>query len=208
MDNAHRHEPRHRPARLAVALLGTAALTMAAAACGGDDEAGTDTPSPATSPTSAPATAAGAPTASEQGEDVSLAETAAGTVLVDADGMTLYVSEQEADGEIRCDGECASIWPPATAAAAEPAVAPELAGRVATVDRPDGTRQLTFDGVPLYAFSFDESPGDTSGHNLEDDFGDTHFVWHAATLNAAAATPATTDSGATATSGSPGYPGY
>jgi hypothetical protein len=50
--------------------------------------------------------------------------------------------------------------------------------------REDNSRnQLTYQGKPLYTFSMDKAAGDTKGNGLEDDFGGTHFVWRAVTID-------------------------
>jgi len=59
-----------------------------------------------------------------------------------------------------------------------------------TLHRPDnGQVQLTYDGKPLYSFSLDTTAGDITGNDLEDDFGGTHFVWHAVTIDTATPSP-------------------
>ena len=43
-------------------------------------------------------------------------ESAVGTVLTDADGMTLYTYAPDEPGKSNCTGFCAVFWPPAEAA--------------------------------------------------------------------------------------------
>lgn len=106
-----------------------------------------------------------------------------GRILVEPSGKTLYFTDQEADGTIRCVNACLEFWLPATS---PDGVAPSVPG-VTAIDilhRPDsGQVQLTYDGKPLYSFSLDKAAGDITGNDLEDDFGDTHFVWHAVTID-------------------------
>lgn len=99
-----------------------------------------------------------------------------GPVLVDADGMTLYTNEAESDGRVRCVGACTDFWPPATGNA--PQEIAGVDGAFGDVARPDGGRQLTLDGQPLYTYR-DDSPGSAQGDGFEDDFRGDHFVWHA-----------------------------
>ena len=74
-----------------------AALALVVAACGDEDDAGNST-------------AAGSPGAPEI---ATMAETAVGIVLVDADGMTLYTTERESDGTVQCIDDCLEFWLPA-----------------------------------------------------------------------------------------------
>lgn len=51
-------------------------------------------------------------------------------------------------------------------------------GTLATVERPDGRHQVTVDGIPLYTFSLDSSPGQVTGDGVRDRFGGRSFEWH------------------------------
>jgi predicted lipoprotein with Yx(FWY)xxD motif len=84
-----------------------------------------------------------------------------GTVIVDAQGRTLYRFTAEAQGRPVCTGACLSTWPPA--------IAPGTSGlpaHVATVRREDGKLQLTYDGHPLYRYSGDCSTADANGEGV------------------------------------------
>jgi predicted lipoprotein with Yx(FWY)xxD motif len=100
-----------------------------------------------------------------------------GDVLVDASGMPLYTSNLDANGTPACDGACAAIWKPLTVAAGTPAAASGV-GTVAIVARPDGTRQVTVGGKPLYTFVQD-APGKLTGNGLSDSFAGKQFTWNA-----------------------------
>jgi predicted lipoprotein with Yx(FWY)xxD motif len=85
-----------------------------------------------------------------------------GSVIVDAQGRTLYRFTAEAEGLPICTGACAGTWPPALASTA--AGLPE---HVATVRRPDGDElQLTYDGHPLYRYAGDRSKADANGQGV------------------------------------------
>jgi predicted lipoprotein with Yx(FWY)xxD motif len=101
-------------------------------------------------------------------------------VLVDADGRTMYSADVERDG-IRCVDTCVSFWKPVFAAATDiRTVTSGLRSELGTVDRPEGTTQLTFDGLPLYTFT-QEKAGQVTGDGFTDDFQGAHFEWSAAT---------------------------
>jgi hypothetical protein len=77
----------------------------------------------------------------------------------------------------------------------EPSGPADLGAELGTLARPDGTRQVTLDGRPLYTFSLDNGPGDTHGDGQQDDFDGTHFTWHRATpAGAASSSPSSGDS--------------
>jgi predicted lipoprotein with Yx(FWY)xxD motif len=111
----------------------------------------------------------------------------AGNVLVSQMGMTLYSPEQEADGHILCTAACTRFWQPQllSEGGKPPTKGPGVPGKLAVVDRPDGAKQLTFDGKPLYQFVEDGSPGDTKGNNFEDNFGGHRFSWQVVTVGKA-----------------------
>jgi predicted lipoprotein with Yx(FWY)xxD motif len=100
----------------------------------------------------------------------------AGSVLVDSNGKTLYRSEQEKNGMVLCDGACLSFWQPLTVTGSPKGQG--LSGKLAVVKRPDGGRQVTYNGKLLYSFKLD-SPGELKGDNFKDAFGGQQFRWHA-----------------------------
>jgi predicted lipoprotein with Yx(FWY)xxD motif len=120
------------------------------------------------------------------GEAGSLATHAAssvGTVLADANGMTLYTAEQEANGTIKCTGACLQIWKPVTGSANTPS---GVTGTIASTSRSDGVTQLTYNGAPLYTFAEDSAAGDAKGNDVKDAFGTAHFTWHAVVITPSA----------------------
>ena len=124
-----------------------------------------------------------------------------GTALTAADGRTLYFAEQESNGQIKCAGSCLSFWIPVTVSTGTtPTAGTGVTGTLATLNRPDGTVQVTYDGMPLYTFAQDRGPGVANGNGFKDSFDGTDFSWHAATPSGAAATgaaPTDTDSAGT-----------
>ena len=54
-----------------------------------------------------------------------------------------------------------------------------VSGRLATVKRPDGSRQVTLDGRPLYRFAQDSAAGKATGDGVTDNFDGQQFTWHA-----------------------------
>ncbi len=85
-----------------------------------------------------------------------------GSVIVDAQGRTLYRFTAEAEGLPVCTGACVATWLPALASTAS-----GLPKHVATVRRPDGGGlQLTYDGHPLYRYAGDRSKADVNGEGV------------------------------------------
>lgn len=164
-------------------LLPAAALAAggALAACGSSGGSSTGSPSAST------------PTGSATTVSVKQVN-GLGNVLVDASGKVLYSPDQEADGKVRCTGACTSFWTPLAPGAGSNNPMSDVAN-LGVIQRPDGTKQVTENGKPLYTFTLD-SAGTTKGDNFSDDFGGQHFTWHAARATGpTTAPPATAPSG-------------
>lgn len=104
----------------------------------------------------ASADAAGAPAAPQNG------------VLATPSGATVYTFDKDTagSGKSACNGPCAQLWPPVAAQSTDAA-----GGDWSIVTRDDGSRQWAYKGAPIYTFSKDAKPGDTSGDKFKD-------VWH------------------------------
>jgi len=107
-----------------------AGLSLLAAGCGG---AATPTPAPG------PAT-------------VSAHDTSLGKVLTDGKGRSLYLFEKDKPKESYCTDACAAIWPPFTTKDAPKAGSGVTASLLASTDRPDGSKQVTYHGHPSTSF--------------------------------------------------------
>jgi predicted lipoprotein with Yx(FWY)xxD motif len=106
-----------------------------------------------------------APAAAATGTGTGLKTTTIGgtTVLANAKGFTLYWFAPDTPAASKCYGSCAAYWPPVTGAAA---ASSGLPGRVGTIQRTDGSPQLTYNGHPLYTYIGDTAPGQARGNNL------------------------------------------
>jgi predicted lipoprotein with Yx(FWY)xxD motif len=110
------------------------------------------------------------------------------TVLVNKKGLTLYSLSAERKGKFICtDKTCLSFWHPLVVPAGD---TPTGASNLATVKRPDGRRQVTFKGGPLYTFAGDHAKGDAKGQGFKD-----VGTWHAAAVSGSAPPPPTTTTG-------------
>ncbi len=155
----------HFPARLP---LRAAALTFASlillAACSGNG---------ATPTTGAP-TQAGAPAS-----DVAVNVDPTGKFLVAPDGRTVYVFDQDPVGTTTsaCTSSagCDVTWPAFIVGSGGKATAGSgVTGAVTTITGEDGHTQVTYKGRPLYEYSGDTAPGQTTGDGVDG-------TWHTAT---------------------------
>lgn len=90
-----------------------------------------------------------------------------GPFIVASNGMTLYTFKRDTFGVTNCTGNCAQAWPPYTVESADGlTVADGIPGEVGTIQRPDGTLQVTYNGMPLYFWQNDAEMGDANGHNF------------------------------------------
>jgi predicted lipoprotein with Yx(FWY)xxD motif len=149
-----------------MSLLALAAAVLILSACGGS---------------SGSSTGASAPANSSTGQTVSVADIdGVGKVLVDAQSMALYAADQEAGGKVVCTDACTTIWQPLTVAK-RPSAGGDLSGKLGTVRRPGGARQVTFQGRPLYRFQEDPGTDMVTGNGFADSFSGKAFTWHVAT---------------------------
>ena len=127
-------------------------------------------------------TSATSSTGSSSGTTVAVSHAGGMSMLTTSSGRTLYTSDQE-KGHVLCtSGACNAIWTPLTVSAGQQPTAPgSVTQDLSTVKRPDGTRQVAFEGRPLYTFSFDHGAGQDNGNGVSDSFDGTSFTWHAVT---------------------------
>jgi predicted lipoprotein with Yx(FWY)xxD motif len=130
-------------------------LILAACSSSGGSSAAPSAEAPSAAPPAAAAT-------------IALAETPLGTVIVDADGKTLYLFEKDTDGTSTCYEDCAAAWPPLLATGEVTAGEGLDASLLTTVDRTDGTKQVKYGSWPLYYFAADAAAGDTTGQAVSD----------------------------------------
>jgi predicted lipoprotein with Yx(FWY)xxD motif len=95
------------------------------------------------------------------------------TVLTANNGLTLYSLSAEKNGTFICKGSCLKDWFPLVVAGGVKPTGPVALG---TIKRPDGRRQVTFKGKPLYTFDGDSKKGEANGEGFKD-----VGTWHAAT---------------------------
>ena len=152
---------------LAAVMTTTAIGALALAACGGS---GTTKPTSAATSTSAVAVANTSPV------QIGTTHTSLGTVLVAGPKrLTVYMFEADKGGASACSGACAQLWPPVIASGEPAAEGGAIASKLTTITRSDGSKQVTYNGHPLYYFVKDTATGETSGQGV-DGFGARWYV--------------------------------
>ncbi len=101
--------------------------------------------------------------------------------LVDNAGHPLYLfkkdeHENASPKQVECKEACAAAWPPLMTSSAPSAVAPVKGTRLATIDRPDGSSQVTYNGWPLYRYAKDVGPEKVTGQGVKDFGGKWYLV--------------------------------
>ena len=90
-----------------------------------------------------------------------------GSYLTNATGFSLYTfwPDIPSNGTSKCTGECLQFWP---AFYVTTLTFPSglSASSFNVITRPDGRKQLAYDGWPLYYFFNDTKPGDTNGQGV------------------------------------------
>jgi predicted lipoprotein with Yx(FWY)xxD motif len=147
-----------RPARIAVAITAlVAAVSFAGAAVAGEMQ-------------SAESSAAKAKKARKTTE-VELRKSQFGKVLFAGNGRVVYLFTSDTPNTSNCSGACADAWPPFIARGklvAGDGVNRKLLGRTT---RPDGRKQVTYNGHPLYFYVHDPK-GEILCHNVNEFGGD------------------------------------
>jgi predicted lipoprotein with Yx(FWY)xxD motif len=126
-----------------------------------------------------------------------------GTVLVDSEGMTVYLFTPDEGTTSTCYGGCEAAWPPVVAEGQPTAGEGASSSALGTTKRKDGTMQVTYNGHPLYTFSGDTAPGEAIGQENDG----TWFVLDESgeAVKGGAPSGGTTESTTTESSGAGGY---
>jgi predicted lipoprotein with Yx(FWY)xxD motif len=154
---------------------------MLIAGCGGGSSSSTSTEAEAPAEKAAAAEPEEAE-AEPEGEPtpVSLGEAAGvGKIIVDSEGMTLYYfqKDQKGSGKSKCEGACAEAWPPLLTEGEPEAMKGVKSAMLGTIERNDGTTQVTYAGWPLYTFVGDTKPGEDNGTDSKG-FGASWYPLH------------------------------
>jgi predicted lipoprotein with Yx(FWY)xxD motif len=103
-------------------------------------------------------------------------KSAIGYVLAEANHQVVYTySKDKKGGKPTCTGSCAQTWLPATGVP-QAGPADVFPAKFGLVTRADGTKQITYNGYPLYLLK-DAKPLATTGDGMGG-------VWHVVKLSA------------------------
>lgn len=118
-----------------------------------------------------------------------------GQILTNSHGSSLYGLSNEIGGKLACTGKCLQVWPPVLVSTnvTKVSLGAGVTGEVGFVTRSATTKQVTFDGYPLYTFVKDTGAGQTHGEGIVA-FGGTWGLLRASSLiiPAKSAAPTTT----------------
>lgn len=140
------------------------------------------------------------------GSAISLAHTTVGKALADADGRIVYLFAGDKADMSRVSAAGRAVWPPFTSNTLPTAAGGASAAQIGTIA---GSKQITYNGHPLYYYVGDHHAGQAAGQGLNE-FGARWYVVSgagAAITSAVSSTSATRSETAPSTGGGAGY-GY
>jgi predicted lipoprotein with Yx(FWY)xxD motif len=151
-----------------LSLLLTTGL-LALAGCGDDDDSTSSEP---VRTTDASAMKKDGDAAKSEGDPVKKGTTITvgasefGDMLFDSNKQAIYIFENDRANESVCYDDCAAAWPPVLTEGEPTAGKGVDAGLMGTIERRDGTRQITYNDQPLYFYAH-EGPGEVRCHNVD-----------------------------------------
>ncbi|MDH6522875.1 putative lipoprotein with Yx(FWY)xxD motif [Streptomyces sp. SAI-135] len=150
--------------------LSLAALATFAAACSSssDDSSAASSTTASEAPKSTPASEA--PDSADSGSKLVLktAKGKAGIWLTDTAGRTLYLNMKDTKSASTCYDACAKKWPPLTTDKPVTVVGKyTVPSSLGTINRTDGTKQVTYGGHPLYYYTGDTAPQQIKGQGVD-----------------------------------------
>ena len=105
-----------------------------------------------------------------------------GQFLTDGAGHPLYLFDGDtrasgnAKAESACYGNCANSWPPLVTSSQPKATSGVQGALLSTIKRKDGSKQVTYNGWPLYRFVRDVGLQQQTGEALSDYNGKWYLV--------------------------------
>jgi predicted lipoprotein with Yx(FWY)xxD motif len=123
----------------------------------------------ASQPAASASPTASATTGTTESYDVKVGSGAVGKYLTGEDGKTLYVFKNDVvnSGKSACNGQCATFWPAFVVESLDE-LKPDsgVTGKLTLITRDDGTKQVAYNGQPVYYYSKDTAAGQTNGEGV------------------------------------------
>ena len=152
----------------------TAALTatVALSACGSSKKSASTSSTGSATPAAAQTTSkSSGPYSSSGGAAVTVGSKHAkklGTILAaGSKHLTVYLFEADHGTTPTCTGACEQVWPPVKASGQVGTAGAAMTTDLGTTTRPDGTKQVTYKGHPLYYYAKDGDSGDAYGQGIK-----------------------------------------
>jgi predicted lipoprotein with Yx(FWY)xxD motif len=91
-----------------------------------------------------------------------LGRTSLGKIVENGGGFTVYMFTRDRRNRDNCSTACKGVWPPVTTSG-RPVAGPGIKrALIGTIKLPSGAKQVTYAGHPLYTYTGDGGPGETS----------------------------------------------
>jgi predicted lipoprotein with Yx(FWY)xxD motif len=185
--------------KLAAGVGGALGAAVLVAACSSGSSS-SSTGAASSTPAGASSSSSGA--SASDAAVIKTASSSAGTVLTNGSGRAVYLWAKDTGDMSNCTGACAGAWPPVTTTGTVTASGSANASDLGTITRSDGTKQVTYDGHPLYYFEGDSGPGTAAGQG-SDGFG---AKWWLVAPTGSDVTASVTSFTADASAGAPAAP--
>lgn len=170
---ASRRAAKLRPGGIAALAISAVTVIAGCGSASSSSSSSATTAASAAAPVTSSTTAA-APAAAS-GQQIGAAKGPDGMYLTGTQGRALYLWVADTGGKSACSGACAHAWPPVETKGKPTAGAGVTASDLGTITRSDGSRQVTYNGHPLYYFIADKSAGEAKGQG-SDSFGAKWWV--------------------------------
>jgi predicted lipoprotein with Yx(FWY)xxD motif len=138
-------------------------LAALVAGCGSSSKSTSSAASTPAPTTSTPAATSSTPTAGTAAV-VTTKHNKLGTIVAAGPKkLTVYLFQADTASKSACAGACAKVWPPVTTTRQPGTAGHAIAADLGTITRSDGTKQVTYNGHPLYYFTKDGDVSDAYG---------------------------------------------
>jgi predicted lipoprotein with Yx(FWY)xxD motif len=162
----HRRQPALASAIVPAIVLGAILAACTAPSGGGANPTATPATTPAATQTSEPMESS-----MPDGVTIEVRQDGMYGSVLEVDGRSVYLFTPDPAGGAgtACLEGCIANWPAVLVPdGTEPVTGAGLTGSLTTFERPDGGRQVAYEGHPLYFFVGDAAPGDTAGQGVND----------------------------------------